>query len=49
MISVIEDCGHVNGMMDRLRKLEARQEELRERPATVPSEVPNIFPSIAGI
>ena len=31
MIAVIEDGGYVRGMMDRLRELEARQDELRER------------------
>ena len=31
MIAVIEDGGYVRGMMDRLRELEARQDELTER------------------
>ena len=37
MISVIEDGGYVKGMIDRLREMEARQEELKERLATVPA------------
>ena len=31
MIAVIEDGGYVRGMVDRLRELEARQDELNER------------------
>ena len=49
MISVIEDGGYVKGMMDRLRELEAQQDELNERLATVPAVIPNIHPHIAGI
>ena len=49
MISVIEDGGYVKGMIDRLRDLEARQEELKERLATVPPEIPDIHPNITGV
>ena len=49
MISVIEDGGYVKGMIDRLREIEARQEELKERLATVPPEIPDIHPNIAGV
>ena len=49
MISVIEDGGYVKGMMDGLRELEAQQDELNERLATVPAVIPDIHPHIAGI
>ena len=49
MISVIEDGGYVKGMIDRLRQMEARQEELKQRLATVPAEIPDIHPNIAGV
>ena len=49
MISAIEDGGYVKGMIDRLREMEVRQEELKERLATVPSEIPDIHPNIAGV
>ena len=49
MISVIEDGGYVKGMIDRLREMEARQEELNQRLAAVPAEIPDIHPNIAGV
>ena len=48
-ISVIEDGGYVKGMVDRLRELEARQEKLTKRLETLPPEIPDIHPNIAGI
>ena len=45
----IEDGGYVRGMMDRLRELEARQDELTERLSAVPAEIPDIHPNIADI
>ena len=36
-------------MIDRLQELEARQEELKERLATVLPKSPDIHPNIAGI
>ena len=41
LLSVIEDGGHVPGVRDRLRDLDARQHELKERLATEPPEVPD--------
>ena len=35
--------------MDRLRELEARQDELRERLATAPADIPDIHPNVAGL
>ena len=49
MIAVIEDGGYVRGMVDRLRELEARQDELNARLASVPSDIPDIHPNVAGI
>ena len=48
MIAAIEDGGYVRGMSDRLRELEARQDELNERLA-VPADVPDIHPNIAAV
>ena len=47
MITVIEDGGYVRGMVDRLRELEARQDELNERLSAAPADLPNIHPNIA--
>ena len=49
MISVIEDDGYVKGMVDRLRELEARQDELKKHLAAAPPEIPEIHPNVAGI
>ena len=49
MIAVIEDGGYVRGMVDRLRELEARQDELNERLSAVPADLPDIHPNIADI
>ncbi|MDE2790208.1 MAG: hypothetical protein OXI81_07270 [Paracoccaceae bacterium] len=47
MVAVIEDGGHARGMMYRMRELEARQDELNERLAAVPADIPDILPNIA--
>ena len=49
MIAAIEESGYVRGMSDRLRELEARQDELNECLAAVPADLPDIHPNIAGI
>ncbi len=49
MLDAIEEGGYVRGMSDRLRELEARQDEINERLATVPVEIPDIHPNIAGV
>ena len=36
-------------MVDRLCELEARQDELNARLATVPADIPDIYPNVAGI
>jgi len=47
MIAVIEDGGYVRGMVDRLRELEARQDELNERLTAAPVDLPDIHLNIA--
>ena len=42
MIAVIEGGGYVRGMVDRLRELEARQDELNERLSAAPADLPDI-------
>ena len=49
MIAVIEDGGYVRGMVDRLRELEARQDELNERLSAAPADLPDIHPNIADV
>ena len=46
LLSVIEDGGRVQGVHDRLRDLDARQHELKERIAAAPAEVPDADPNI---
>ena len=48
-IAFIKDGGYVRGMVDRLRELEARQDELNERLWAAPAGLPDIHPSIADI
>ncbi len=47
MVAVIEDGGYARGMLDRMRELEARQDELDERLSAVPADLPDIHPNIA--
>ena len=49
MLDAIEEGGYVRGMSDRLRELEARQDEIAERLAAVPTDIPDIHPNIAGV
>ena len=49
MIAVIEDGGYVRGMVDRLRELEARQDELNERLSATPADLPDIHPNIGDV
>ena len=49
MIAVIEDGGYVRGMVDRLRELEARQDELNERLSAARAALPNIHTNIADV
>ena len=47
MLDVIEDGGYARGMMDRMRELEARQDEIAERLSSAPVDLPDIHPNIA--
>ena len=47
MLDVIEDGGYSRGMIDRMRELEARQDEIAERLAAAPVDIPDIHPNIA--
>jgi len=49
MISAIEDGGYVRSMSDRLRELEARQNELTALLAAVPADLPDIHPNVAAV
>ena len=49
MIAVFEDGGYVRGMVDRLRELEARQDELNERVSAAPADLPDIHPNISDV
>ena len=49
MLDVIEDGGYARGMMDRMRELEARQDEIEERLAAAPVDIPDIHPHIAMV
>ena len=49
MIGVIKDGGGVRGMVDRLRKLQVRQDELEARLAAAPVTVPDVHPNVTDI
>ena len=49
MIAAIEEGGYVRGMSDRLRELEARQDEIAERLSAAPVDLPDIHPNIATV
>jgi DNA invertase Pin-like site-specific DNA recombinase len=49
IVAAIEDGGYTRTLMDRLRGLEAKQDELTERVSRVPADLPDIHPSVAGI
>ena len=50
IVAAIEDGGYTRTLMDRLRELEARQDELRERLATaLAADVPDVHPNVAGL
>ena len=49
MVAVIEDGGYARGMMDRVRELEAREDELNERLAAGLADLPDIHSHIAVV
>ena len=49
IIAVIEDGGYVKGMVERLRELVAREDELTGRLAAEPVDLPDVHPRVAEI
>src|SRR5215471_6585564 len=49
IVTAIEDGGYTRGLSDRLRELEARQDEITQRLSAAPAEIPDIHPNIADI
>ena len=49
IVSAIEDGGYTRMLSDRLRELEAQQDEITERIARAPVDIPDIHPNVAGI
>ena len=49
IVAAIEDGGYTRALTDRLRELEARQDELRERLAIAPADIPDIHPNVADL
>ncbi len=49
IVAVIEDGGYSRALADRLRKLEAEQDELTERLSSTSADIPDIHPNVAGI
>ena len=49
IVTAIENGGYSRPLMDRLRELEAKQDELSERLSRAPVDIPDIHPNVAGI
>ena len=49
IVTAIEDGAYSRALGERLRKLEARQDELTERLSTVPADIPDVNPNIAAV
>jgi site-specific DNA recombinase len=49
IITMIEEGGGTRAMVDQLRELEAREDELNERLAQAPADIPDLHPNFAGI
>ena len=49
IVDAIQDGAYSAVLKERLHKLEARKAELTERLATVPAEIPDIHPNVAGV
>ena len=47
MLSVIEEGGYTRGMTDRMREMEAREDELKELLAQEPVDVPDTLPNVS--
>ncbi len=49
IVAAIENDGCTRTLMDRLRELEAKQDELTERLSNTLADLPDIHPNVAGI
>ena len=49
IVTAIEDGGYTRTLMDRLRDLEGKQDELTECLSRAPTDIPDIHPNVAGI
>ncbi len=49
IVDAIQDGAYSAVLKERLHKLEARKAELTKRLATVPAEIPDIHPNVAGV
>ena len=49
IVAAIEDGGYTRMLSDRLRELEAQQDEIAERLARAPADIPDIDPNVADI
>jgi site-specific DNA recombinase len=49
IVIAIEDGGYTRTLSDRLRELEAQQDEIAERLAHAPSDIPDIHPNVADV
>ena len=49
IIAAIEGGGYTRALTDHLHKLEAEQDALTERLASVPTDLPDIHPNVAGL
>jgi site-specific DNA recombinase len=49
IVAAVEDGGYSRPLMARLRDLETKQDELAERLARTPVDIPDIHPNVAGI
>jgi len=49
IVAAIEDGGYTRMLLDRLRELEAKQDEITERMERPPVDLPDIHPNVADI
>jgi len=49
MLKVIEDGGYTRGMTDRMRELEAREDELKALLAQEPVDIPDVHPNVSEL
>jgi site-specific DNA recombinase len=49
MLKVIEDGGYTRGMTDRMRELEAREDELKAPLAQAPVDIPDVHPNVSEL